>query len=159
MLLLCTCFLFCPCFLSFFPIILSYRCFLRFAVLYLCQLTGAGISELHGRQSQQKRMDVFKSFSSKAEAAVLICTDIAARGIDFPAVDWVVQLNCPPDVDTYIHRVGRTARYHNSGKAVLFLLSSEAVFLQRLKEKKVKRSAASTLSSTFCLFIQLNPFC
>ena len=42
---------------------------------------------------------------------VLIATDIAARGLDFPSVDWVLQLDCPEDVPAYIHRVGRTARY------------------------------------------------
>ena len=42
---------------------------------------------------------------------VLFATDIAARGLDFPTIDWVVQLDCPEDVAAYIHRVGRTARY------------------------------------------------
>jgi ATP-dependent RNA helicase DDX10/DBP4 len=41
---------------------------------------------------------------------VLFATDIAARGLDFPSVDWVVQADCPEDVAGYIHRVGRTAR-------------------------------------------------
>ena len=43
--------------------------------------------------------------------SVLFATDIAARGLDFPTVDWVVQADCPEDVAMYIHRVGRTARY------------------------------------------------
>ena len=43
--------------------------------------------------------------------SVLFATDIAARGLDFPTVDWVVQADCPEDVASYIHRVGRTARY------------------------------------------------
>lgn len=43
--------------------------------------------------------------------SVLFATDIAARGLDFPTVDWVVQADCPEDVAGYIHRVGRTARY------------------------------------------------
>ena len=43
--------------------------------------------------------------------SVLFATDIAARGLDFPTVDWVVQADCPEDVPMYIHRVGRTARY------------------------------------------------
>ena len=43
--------------------------------------------------------------------SVLFATDIAARGLDFPTVKWVVQVDCPEDVDAYIHRVGRTARY------------------------------------------------
>jgi superfamily II DNA/RNA helicase len=42
---------------------------------------------------------------------VLFATDIAARGLDFATVDWVVQADCPEDVPAYIHRVGRTARY------------------------------------------------
>lgn len=41
----------------------------------------------------------------------MFATDIAARGLDFPAVDWVLQMDCPEDVAMYIHRVGRTARY------------------------------------------------
>jgi ATP-dependent RNA helicase DDX10/DBP4 len=44
---------------------------------------------------------------------------------DFPSVDWVVQLDCPEDVDTYVHRAGRTARYSRSGEALLVLLPSE----------------------------------
>ena len=48
----------------------------------------------------------------KNKAAVLLCTDIiATRGLDFPAVHWVVQLSCPEDANTSIHTVGRTARY------------------------------------------------
>ena len=47
--------------------------------------------------------------------SVLFATDIAARGLDFPTVDWVVQADCPEDVPSYIHRVGRTARYIAGG--------------------------------------------
>ena len=42
---------------------------------------------------------------------VLFATDIAARGLDFAKLDWVLQMDCPEDVSSYIHRVGRTARY------------------------------------------------
>lgn len=47
----------------------------------------------------------------RAVIAILFATDIASRGLDFPAVDWVLQADCPDDVDQYIHRAGRTARY------------------------------------------------
>lgn len=58
--------------------------------------------------------DTFFSCHSLLQAktgSVLFATDIAARGLDFPTVDWVVQADCPEDVPMYIHRVGRTARY------------------------------------------------
>ena len=42
---------------------------------------------------------------------VLLATDLAARGLDFAKLDWVFQMDCPEDVEAYIHRVGRTARY------------------------------------------------
>ncbi|KAI7955059.1 hypothetical protein MJO28_005459 [Puccinia striiformis f. sp. tritici] len=52
-------------------------------------------------------------------------SSIAARGLDFPSVDWVVQLDCPEDVDIYIHPVGRSACYQSGGKALLLLSPSE----------------------------------
>lgn len=98
-----------------------------------------GIPLLHllGKQKQLQRMEITKRFAD-ANASVLFATDVVARGVDFPAVDWVVQVDCPEDVDTYIHRVGRTARYERDGKAVLFLEpSEEAGMLKRLELKKV----------------------
>ena len=56
-------------------------------------------------------------------SAVLFATDVAARGLDFPAVDWVVQVDCPDDVATYIHRAGRTARCVRSPRPTLSILS------------------------------------
>ena len=83
-----------------------------------------------------KRVGVFKDFSRKP-AAVLLTTDIAARGLDIPAVHWVVQLDCPEDVDMYIHRVGRTARYKSDGKSLLLLLPSEVAMVDLLRKRKV----------------------
>ena len=62
---------------------------------------------------------------AKKEAAVLLCTYIAAWGLDFPAVHWIVQLDCPEDANTSIHRVGRTARCEEECNALLFLLPWE----------------------------------
>ena len=98
---------------------------------------GIPLMHLHGRQKQGGRLDVTTKFS-QAKHAVLFSTDIAARGLDFPAVDWVIQLDCPEDAGTYIHRVGRTARYEREGRAVLFLdPSEEQGMLKRLGQKKV----------------------
>jgi ATP-dependent RNA helicase DDX10/DBP4 len=98
---------------------------------------GIPLLHLHGRQKQGGRLDITTRFS-QASNAVLFSTDVAARGLDFPAVDWVIQLDCPEDADTYIHRVGRTARYERNGRAVLFLdPSEEEGMLKRLEQKKV----------------------
>ena len=98
---------------------------------------GVPLMALYGRQKQLKRVAIYNDFCRK-KAAVLLCTDIAARGLDFPAINWVVQLDCPEDANTYIHRVGRTARYEKDGKALLFLLPSEEEgMLEALKAKKI----------------------
>ena len=95
---------------------------------------GLPLLHLLGKQKQTTRLTTFKRFSA-ATNSLLICTDVAARGLDFPLVDWVIQLDCPDDVDTYIHRVGRTARYQSEGKGLLFLLPSEEAMLRRLEER------------------------
>lgn len=78
---------------------------------------GVSIGGLGGHMKLKSRMNMFKRFC-EAKAMVLLATDVAARGLDFPNVDWVVQMDCPEDVETYIHRVGRTARYVSGGNYV-----------------------------------------
>jgi len=85
---------------------------------------GIPLIYLHGKQKQNTRLTMFQKFTT-TKHAVLLATDIAARGLDFPSVDWVVQLDAPEDVETYIHRVGRTARYESKGKGLLVLCPSE----------------------------------
>ncbi|PSK48393.1 ATP-dependent RNA helicase dbp4 [Elsinoe australis] len=98
---------------------------------------GIPLLHLHGRHKQKARLDIVTKFSS-AKHSCLFATDVVARGLDFPAVDWVVQVDCPEDADTYIHRVGRTARYERDGRAVLFLdPTEEEGFLSRLANKKI----------------------
>ena len=98
---------------------------------------GVPLLHLHGRQKQTARLDITRRFSA-SKYACLFSTDVVARGLDFPAVDWVVQVDCPEDADTYIHRVGRTARYEHDGRAILFLDPSEETgMLAALQRKKV----------------------
>ncbi|NWQ76791.1 DDX10 helicase, partial [Columbina picui] len=103
-----------------------------------CKLQpGLPVLALHGKQHQMKRMEVYTCFVRK-KAAVLFATDIAARGLDFPAVNWVIQFDCPEDANTYIHRVGRTARYKEGGEALLVLLPSEEKgMVAQLAQRKV----------------------
>lgn len=91
---------------------------------------------LQGKQKQQKRTTTFFEFCN-APTGTLLCTDVAARGLDIPKVDWIVQFDPPDDPRDYIHRVGRTARAGKVGKSLLFLLESELGFLRYLKDAKV----------------------
>ncbi|CAH0019777.1 unnamed protein product [Clonostachys rhizophaga] len=95
------------------------------------------VLDLHGKQKQQKRTNTFFEFSN-APHGILICTDVAARGLDIPAVDFIVQFDPPDNATDYIHRVGRTARgTNNKGRSLMFLQPNEVGFLTHLKAARV----------------------
>lgn len=97
---------------------------------------GIPLKCLHGKMNQQKRMGIYSQFCESR--SVLFSTDVASRGLDFnKGVDWVIQVDCPEDVAAYIHRVGRTARYHSEGRSVLFLVPSETEMLKKLEVAKI----------------------
>lgn len=102
-----------------------------------CRLRpGVSLLALYGTLHQLRRMSIYESFCKK-QHAVLFATDIAARGLDFPAVNWVIQMDCPEDVNAYIHRAGRTARFKSGGESLLVLLPSEEAMIERLKRHKI----------------------
>ncbi|KAH9947734.1 P-loop containing nucleoside triphosphate hydrolase protein [Amylocystis lapponica] len=124
----------------------------RFAFSAFCRLhPGVPLLHLHGKQKQTARLATFQRFAAM-QHAVLLATDIAARGLDFPAVDWVLQVDAPEDAETYIHRVGRTARYESAGKGLLLLLPSEeegmksALAKKGIQVEKIKIKASKTQS-------------
>ncbi|KAJ1978796.1 ATP-dependent RNA helicase [Dimargaris xerosporica] len=94
------------------------------------------VLELHGRLKQNKRTQTFFEFCN-APSGILLTTDVAARGLDIPAVDWIIQYDPPDDPREYIHRVGRTARGGRSGRSLLFLAPNELTFLKYLKQARV----------------------
>ncbi|XP_075976081.1 putative ATP-dependent RNA helicase pitchoune [Anticarsia gemmatalis] len=97
----------------------------------------ASVLCIHGKMSQSDRTEVISNFYN-AEKVALFCTDLAARGLDIPAVDWIVQFDPPADANEYIHRVGRTARGMGAeGNAVLLLRPDEIEFVNYLKESKI----------------------
>lgn len=113
---------------------------------------------LTSKMKQFRREEVFLTFC-RCKSAVLFCTDVAARGLDFPLVHWVIQHDCPDSVQTYIHRVGRTARAGAKGAAVLFLTPREVPFLSFLAHKNIPmREIAirpSLLQNTREIFVAL----
>lgn len=73
-------------------------------------------------------------FSRAAGSSVLVTTDVAARGLNLPNVDFVIQLDPPAEISDYIHRVGRTARMGRPGTSVIFLAESEMGYVDELKK-------------------------
>lgn len=103
-----------------------------------CRLRpGCSLLALYGTLHQDRRMAIYNEFCRKS-SVVLFATDIASRGLDFPTVNWVVQLDCPEDATTYIHRAGRTARNARHGESLLVLLpSEEQAMVAQLAERNV----------------------
>ncbi|AWU76312.1 uncharacterized protein C5L36_0C02560 [Pichia kudriavzevii] len=98
---------------------------------------GMPLMKLHGRQKQKARLETSVKFT-QSKNCCLFATDVVARGLDFPAIDWVIQLDCPEDVATYVHRVGRCARFGRVGKSMLMLAPSEEEgFVAQLESKKI----------------------
>lgn len=94
------------------------------------------IHVLHGRMKQAARESSLSEFSS-AGSGILLATDVAARGLDIPDVQWVVQYDAPQDPSSFVHRCGRTARMGRSGNAVVFLTPEEESYVQFMSLRKV----------------------
>ncbi|GMT29196.1 hypothetical protein PFISCL1PPCAC_20493, partial [Pristionchus fissidentatus] len=110
----------------------------RFLTEAFCHLRpGTSLMGLWGTMKQTKRLAVFETFERRQKAC-MIATDVASRGLDFAAVDWVVQMDAPATIDDYIHRVGRTARMNKTGSALLFLSERQVPTMKKmLAERKI----------------------
>lgn len=104
--------------------------------------------KLHGNLDQPTRISTFNTFIREGKAAaepiqtILFCTDVAARGLDFPNLAGSIQYDAPCDIHDYIHRAGRTGRMSNKAttstlksKSFLFLMPSEEAYVERLQAK------------------------
>ncbi|EGZ07407.1 hypothetical protein PHYSODRAFT_527947 [Phytophthora sojae] len=104
-------------------------------------LAGIKAAELHGNLMQRERLEALQKFRD-GTVDILLCTDIAARGIDVRGVHAVINYEMPKDITTYVHRVGRTARAGRNGRAVT--LTSES---RRLVMKQVSRHCKGFVKS------------
>jgi ATP-dependent RNA helicase DeaD len=94
---------------------------------------GHSVATLHGGLSQEQRDRVMKRFKKK-EVALLVATDVAARGLDVDHVTHVVNVDLPHTPDTYVHRIGRTGRAGRAGIAISFVLPKERFLVTRLEQ-------------------------
>lgn len=99
----------------------------------LCNLLEFSATALHGDLNQNQRtgaLDLFKA----GKRSILVATDVAARGLDIPSVDIVVNYDIPADSKSYIHRVGRTARAGRSGKSISLVSQYDLELILRIEE-------------------------
>ncbi|XP_043952595.1 ATP-dependent RNA helicase DDX55 [Gambusia affinis] len=85
---------------------------------------------IHGKM-KNKRSSIFSDFRA-LKSGILVCTDVMARGIDIPDVNWVLQYDPPSSASAFVHRCGRTARIGNYGNALVFLLPMEEPYVNFL---------------------------
>ncbi len=81
--------------------------------------------KLHGSLEQKLRTATLQSFTKSSDPAILLCTDVASRGLDLPNIDLVIEYDPPFSADDHLHRVGRTARAGKEGRACCFLMPGE----------------------------------
>ena len=94
---------------------------------------GIVVGTIHGDLEQKDREIVLKKFKT-GEELVLVATDVSARGIDIPDVDYVINYDMPDQPENYVHRVGRTGRGRNKGQALSFCSEGERVLLKGIEE-------------------------
>jgi ATP-dependent RNA helicase RhlE len=87
---------------------------------------------MHGDKAQEDRLDVMEKFRS-SQVRVLVATDVSARGIDIPGVQFVVNYDLPDEAENYVHRVGRTGRGMEKGVAISFCAPEEKKTLDEIQ--------------------------
>jgi ATP-dependent RNA helicase DDX55/SPB4 len=95
---------------------------------------------LHGKLVQKRREKAMERFREEENGGVLLCTDVAARGLDVTDVNWVIQFDAPQDPASFVHRVGRSARAGRVGSSLLFLSEKEEAYIDLLRKRKVPLS-------------------
>ena len=98
---------------------------------------GIKTNAIHGNKSQNARQNALNDFK-KGQLRALIATDIAARGLDVDDISHVINFDLPNEPESYVHRIGRTARAGASGKAISFCNGEERSFLREI-EKLIKK--------------------
>ncbi|CAK9437539.1 uncharacterized protein LODBEIA_P19170 [Lodderomyces beijingensis] len=104
----------------------------------LARILGFDAVPLHGQLSQAQRLGSLNKFKS-GKSNILVATDVAARGLDIPSVDVVINYDIPTDSKAYIHRVGRTARAGRSGKSISLITQYDLEMYLRIENALGKK--------------------
>lgn len=108
-------------------------------MMILCGLCGIQCAELHGNLTQAQRLESLEKFR-KGEVEILLATDLAARGLDISRVETVVNFEMPNQVETYIHRIGRTARAGRRGKSCTLIGEGRRHLMKEIMKDAAERT-------------------
>lgn len=106
-------------------------------------LSHLSLHSLHGKMDPKRRQAVYEKYT-QSQGGVLLCTDVAARGLDIPDIQVVVQFDPPQDPKSFAHRCGRTARNGKKGRAVIMLQPHEDTFMNFLEIRGIPTKLLDT---------------
>jgi len=123
------------------------------------------VFHIHRKMDQKKRQGAYSKFRAAVSntGPIMLCTDLAARGLDIPDIDCIIQFDPPQDPKAFIHHCGRTGRMGKSGTAIVYLDSNEDAYVNFLLvrkvpmikyEEKFKAFDDDTLTSRLCEYIR-----
>lgn len=118
----------------------------RAALLF--RLLGVQHAELHGNLTQAKRLEALETFHRCQSTRFLLCSELAARGLDIPHVDIVINMMVPPDAARYVHQAGRTARLGKKGTVLTLFSADEKLQLKRTVRQATKAQTSSVVKRT-----------
>ncbi|MRX48405.1 DEAD/DEAH box helicase [Pedobacter puniceum] len=113
------------------------------------------VKVLHANKGQNTRINSINAFKNE-EVRILVATDVAARGIDVSNVTHVINFDVPVVIEDYVHRIGRTGRALNAGKAITFCNAAEEYYLRKIE--KLIRQAIPVLNIPEKVFIEETPY-
>lgn len=126
-------------------------------LMIICGLCGIKCAELHGNLTQVQRLEALENFR-EGSVDVLLATDLAARGLDISSVEAVVNFEMPGQVESYVHRIGRTARAGRAGKACTLIgegrrqlmkaVMKDAEQKRSMEQSKAKKGKSKVLAAT-----------
>ena len=108
---------------------------------------GFSVGALHGDLDQRARMAALESFRND-QVQLLVCSDVAARGLDIPDVSHIINYDAPHHAEDYVHRIGRTGRAGTAGEAISLVSSDESGLLRDI-ERVLRRSIPTVATPEF----------
>ena len=98
---------------------------------------GLKVAKLSGELESRERKQVLKRIKD-GEYVYVVCSDLASRGLDIQGVSHVINFELPSDIEFFIHRIGRTARFSNTGTSISFYDYEDDDYIKKIKEKGIK---------------------